>query len=100
MNQMKVVELRKMCVVVLALAMTLTAAGQESEHPYSSAARPRRLPEQAPAALLGKVQNSQRVPLRGVRITFTPENGAKTIQVVSAHDGAFKVAEVRSEERR
>ncbi len=91
---MKVVELRKMCVVVLALAMTLTAAGQESEHPYSSAARPRRLPEQAPAALLGKVQNSQRVPLRGVRITLTPENGPKTIQVVSSRDGTFAIPEV------
>ena len=99
MNQIKLAGGRLVYAFVLALAVSLTAIAQESDHPYSSAARPRRLPEQAPAALLGTVQSSERAPLRGVHIILTPEGdskdeGAKKIQVVSTHDGAFRVSEV------
>src|SRR5262252_8338342 len=94
MNKMRVTALRAMCAVVLALATSLTAMGQDAEHPYSSAARPRRLPEQAPAALLGVVQDSERGPLRGAQVVLVPENGARKIQVVSSRDGSFGVPEV------
>jgi hypothetical protein len=94
MNPIRLAGLRPMCAVVLALAVSLTVVAQESERPYSSAARPRRLPEHAPAALVGIVQNSERAPLRGVHITLAPESEARKIQTVSSHEGSFGVPEV------
>jgi hypothetical protein len=83
-----------MCAVMLTLAMLLMAGAQEPEHPYSSAARPRRLPDEAPAALVGVVQSSRQAPLGQVKIVLTPDGGAAKIQVVSSRDGSFSVAEV------
>ena len=79
---------------ILGLGLSLGAAGQASKHPYSSAARPRRLPEQALAALLGTVQSSEQAPLGKVHIVLTAEDGGKKIEVSSGHDGGFSVAEI------
>src|SRR5215813_14105092 len=86
---------RGVLVVICALAFSLAAAGQETRHPYSSAARPRRAPQQASgaAALLGKTMNAEGRLLMGVRVLLTPAEG-KQIESRSAADGIFRVPEI------
>src|SRR5215510_14731560 len=86
---------RGVLAVVCGLALSLAAAGQETRHPYSSAAQPRRSPQQVSgaAALLGKTMNAEGRLLMGVRVLLTPAEG-KQIENRSAADGIFRVPEI------
>src|SRR5581483_7477624 len=71
---------------------TVTSVKQQS----ASSGRGRRIPEHrvaggpGPAALLGRVQSTEGMPLGGVQIILTPVNGKKIVRQ-SAGDGIFRV---------
>jgi len=83
-------------VVICGLALSVAAGGQETRHPYSSAARPRHSPQHASgaAALLGKSMNAEGRLLARVRVVLTPADGGKRVETWSAADGIFRVPEI------
>src|SRR5215469_17026075 len=79
--------------VILGIALSVAAAGQETKRPYSSSAQPRHAPEQGsgPAALLAKTMNADGKLLAGVHVMLTPSATGQAVEGRSAADGIVRI---------
>lgn len=87
---------RHLLIFTLGFSVSLGTAGQTTQRPYSTAARPRQTPGQGVgnAALLGKGQNADRKLLVGVHVVLTAAADGKKIESRSGPDGIFRVFDI------